>query len=336
MTNDVIEIQGLQKVVNGNLALDIEALSVGSGEIVALVGPVGSGKAQLLDLLIGRARPTVGSVRVARIDPFADREGFSRRVGVLFAEDSLYKQRSPLANLAFHCRLRGLSRSRAVQALARVGLADHADAKLAKLSPGLARRLALGQAILHEPAVLLMMEPFARCDEASISLMRGLMRELADDGATLLILTDTVANLTGLCDTVYMLEQGRIAGVHELEEEQHTALPFKIPARREGKVAVVLVNPTEIMYAEAEGGRAFLQTVDDRLATQFTLAELEERLARSGFFRAHRGYLVNLQHVREVIPYTRNSYSLRLDDDDGTEIPLSKSAAAELRDLLGY
>jgi ABC-2 type transport system ATP-binding protein len=303
---------------------------------VALAGPPGSGKGQLLELLIGRARSTVGSVRVAGVDPLADRDGFSCRVGVLFAEDSLYKQRSPLANLTFHCRLRGLSRSRAVQVLAQVGLADHADAKLEKLSPGLARRLAFGQAILHQPAVLLMIEPFARCDEASISLMRGLMRELADGGAALLILADTVANLTGLCDTIYMLEQGRIAGVHELEEEQRAALPFKIPARREGKVAVVLVNPTEIMYAEAEGGRAFLQTVDGRLATQFTLSELEERLARSGFFRAHRGYLVNLQRVREVIPYTRNSYSLRLDDEDGTEIPLSKSSAAELRELLGY
>jgi ABC-2 type transport system ATP-binding protein len=72
------------------------------------------------------------------------------------------------------------------------------------------------------------------------------------------------------------------------------------------------------------------------LPTHFTLNELEERLLRSGFFRAHRSYLVNLQHVKEVIPYTRNSFSLRLDDEAGTEIPLSKSAAGELRELLGY
>jgi ABC-2 type transport system ATP-binding protein len=79
-----------------------------------------------------------------------------------------------------------------------------------------------------------------------------------------------------------------------------------------------------------------LQTTERRLPTQFTLTELEERLSRSGFFRAHRGYLVNLQHVKEVIPYTRNSFSLRLDDAAGTKIPLSKSAASELRELLDY
>jgi ABC-2 type transport system ATP-binding protein len=79
-----------------------------------------------------------------------------------------------------------------------------------------------------------------------------------------------------------------------------------------------------------------LVTDEGRLPTQFTLSELEERLSRSGFFRAHRSFLVNLQHVKEVIPFTRNSFSLRLNDPEGTEIPLSKSSASELSDLLGY
>ena len=87
---------------------------------------------------------------------------------------------------------------------------------------------------------------------------------------------------------------------------------------------------------EAQDNRTFLRTPEDYLPTQFTLTELEKRLARSGFFRAHRSYLVNLQHVKEVIPFTRDSYILKLKDPKGTEIPLSKSAARELRELLGY
>ena len=90
------------------------------------------------------------------------------------------------------------------------------------------------------------------------------------------------------------------------------------------------------LYADAAEGRAYLVTHTARFPTQYNLSELESRLIRSGFFRAHRSYLVNLQHVKEVIPYTRNSFSLKLDDDPGTEIPLSKTAASELRDLLGY
>jgi ABC-2 type transport system ATP-binding protein len=110
--------------------------------------------------------------------------------------------------------------------------------------------------------------------------------------------------------------------------------PFKIPVKVEDKV--LLLNPADILYADASGDRAFLVTVDGRLPTQYTLTELEERLERSGFFRAHRSYLVNLQHVKEVIPFTRNSFSLRLDDPAATHIPLSKSAATELRELFGY
>jgi ABC-2 type transport system ATP-binding protein len=196
------------------------------------------------------------------------------------------------------------------------------------------RRLAFGRAILHDPAVLLLVDPFAKCDDASVSLLSKVMRQQADDGAALLIIADDTTNLTSLCDTIYRLDQGRIVDVYKPEEERRSELPFMIPARLEGKVA--LVNPVDILYVVAQDDRAILQTAEGRLPTQFTLTELEKRLARSGFFRAHRGYLVNLQHVKEVIPYTRNSFSLKLRDAAGTEIPLSKSAASELRRLLDY
>jgi len=330
----MIELGDLQKVDDQNLVLDIESLTVGSGEIAALLGQVGSGKAALLDLLVGRSRPTVGTIRLAGVDPRADRDGFSRQVGVLFSEDSVYKGQSPLANLRFQCRLRGLPRSRASEVLAQVGLADSADTQVRRLPTGLARRLAFGCAIVHDPVVLLLVDPFARCDEATISLMSNLMRERAESGGALLILADDTANLTSLCDTVHTLTQGRIVESYDPQRERGAEMPFKIPVRLEGRVA--LVNPGDILYATSKGSRTFLQTTDDLLPAQFTLSELEQRLARSGFFRAHRGYLVNLQHVKEVIPYTRNSFSLILDDEAQTEIPLSKSAARELRELLGY
>jgi ABC-2 type transport system ATP-binding protein len=334
METKVIELTGLQKVIDQNPVIDIEKLTVKTGEIAALVSPAGSGKIHLLNMLIGQSRPTVGSVRIAGMDPHADREAFSRLVGVVFAQDSLYKHRSPLANLAFHCQLHGLPRSRARETLARVGLADRANAKTEKLAPGLARRLAFGRAILHAPQVLLLANPFARCDETSISLLSRLMHELAEQNAALLILADDMAHLAPLCDVIYTMNRGKIVEAYRPGEDQDIKLPFKIPVRMQDKI--VLVNPVDILFVEAQDGRAFLKTDSERLPTQFTLAELEERLSRSGFFRAHRGYLVNLQHVIEVIPYTRNSFSLRLDDPADTEIPLSKSAASELRELLGY
>jgi ABC-2 type transport system ATP-binding protein len=331
----MIELTNLQKVVDQRTVVDIPTLEVAAGEIAALVGPAGSGKGELLSLLTGKTRPTLGQVRLAGLDPCIERETFSRQVGVLFEEDSLYARLSALDNLAFHCQLYNLPRQRAAEVLRRVGLGDHARVRTEKLGSGMARRLAFGRAILHDPQVLLLIEPFARCDESSITLLSDLMRELADGGKSLLIFAGDEAYLPSLCDTIHTLEKGALVSSYKPQEEQPRAgTPFKVPARLEGKVA--LVNPGDILYADVQDGRAYLQTAEGRLPTHFTLTELEERLARSGFFRAHRAYLVNLQHVKEVIPYTRDSFSLRLDDGANTEIPLSKNAAGELKELLGY
>jgi ABC-2 type transport system ATP-binding protein len=330
----MIEIVGLQKVIDQRTVLDIPSLRVEAGEIAALVGPAGSGKATLLDLLIGRIRPSAGRVRVGDVDPRAEPEAFSHHAGVLFFDDGLYAHLSPLQNLRFFCRLQGLVGARAEEVLDQVGLADQAKAKLAKLAPSLLRRLAFGRTVLHHPSDLILIEPFARCDEPSISLIAHLLRQLADAGAAVLILADDATHLAGVCDRVSLLQQGRIVPVPQVGQEPAATQAFKIPVRLEGSVA--LVNPAEVFFAVAEEGRAILVTADGRMATQFTLSDLEQRLGRSGFFRAHRGYLVNLQHIKEVIPFTRNAFSLRLDDAAGTLVPLSKTAAAELRDLLGY
>jgi ABC-2 type transport system ATP-binding protein len=330
----MIEFKGLQKVIGTRTVIDIGTFEVAATQVAALVGPEGSGKSTLLDLLTGKLRPTAGELRLDGLDPFEQKRELARRVGVLFLEDCLYKNQSPRANLQFHCRLYGLPRQRADEVLAQVGLADQANARLDKLPSGLLRRLAFGRALLHRPAILLAVEPFARCDEASIALLSGIISRQADEGGAVLILAADDARLAELCDTLYVLNQGRIIESRQPRQENQKAFPFKIPVRLESKVA--LVNPADILYVQAEGDSAVLYTVEARMPTQFTLSELETRLARSGFFRAHRGYLVNLQHAKEVIPYTRNSFSLILNDADETEIPLSKSAARELRELLGY
>lgn len=331
----MITLHKLQKVVEQRTILDIEQLVVEPGEIAAIVGPSGSGTADLLPLLTGQSRPTSGTVCIGEASPATDRTLFSQQVGVLFAEDALYATRSARGNLAFHARLRGLPGSRVDEVLALAGLGDHGGVKLEQLPSGLRRRLGFGVAVLHQPTVLLLVEPFARCDDASISLLSQLIQQQADEGGTVLILANTDTYLPSLCHTIYELDQGRIVAKRQPGEElDENALPFKIPVKLEGRVA--LVNPTDILYVEVEDGRSILQTTNERLPTQFTLSQLEQRLARSGFFRAHRAYLVNLQHVTEVIPYTRSSFSLRLDDAEGSKIPMSKEAARELRDLLDY
>lgn len=330
----MIEIMNLQKMIGQHTVLDIPNLSVHASEICGIIGPVGSGIDILFNLLTGKTKPSLGTILINGIDPATARKRLGKQIGVLFSEDGLYERQSVRSNLIFYCRLHGLPPTSADEILELVGLRDQAQEAVGKLPSGLKRRLAFGRILLHQPEVLVLAEPFQRCDGASIELLNRLIRQQADENTAVLILADDSTHLVNICDEIIKLESGHIVDTFHPKETQNEAMPFKIPVRMEGKV--LLVNPAEILYADASDGKAVLCTYEGRLPTQFTLTDLENRLVRSGFFRAHRSYLVNLQHVKEVIPYTRNSFSLRLNDPHETVIPLSKQAAGELKVLLGY
>ncbi len=334
----MIELTHLQKVVDRTTLIDIEALTAVSGQVTAVTGLIEPHKTTFMELLTGQALPTAGTVRLDGLDPARQREAFARRVGVLPPANGLYERQTVRQNLTFYCDLYGLAHGRADDILQQVGLQDQTNVRAEDLAPGLARRLAFGRAILHRPAILLLADPFAGCDRASVELLGRLIGQAAEAGTAVLLISNDAARILPLCQMVYGLENGRIAQQFQPQaRETQETLTFKIPARMEGKV--VLVNPADILYATTEDGRTFLCTGDGRIPTHLTLTEVEERLSRSGFFRAHRSYLVNLQQIKEVIAYTRNSYTLILDNGgrgERIEIPLSKGAARELRELLDY
>ncbi|MDK8181474.1 LytTR family transcriptional regulator DNA-binding domain-containing protein [Paenibacillus sp. UMB4589-SE434] len=107
----------------------------------------------------------------------------------------------------------------------------------------------------------------------------------------------------------------------------------KIPARIQDKI--VLIDPLEINFVESQDGLSHLHIQHETYPSSMTLLQLEQKLKAFGFFRCHRSYLVNLQRVREVIIWSRNSYSLVLDDEQKSKIPLSKSKYEEMKLILG-
>jgi len=330
----MIQINNLTKIINGRTILEIRDLRVNDGEINAIVGPADSGLDILLDLLIGKSAPSSGRISFDGLVPGCNQKVLDETIGILFHDDGLYPYMTVEKNLQFFTRLYGLPKDNTLEILTAIGLADQAKVKVRQLHTGFTRRLALGRALLHHPKILILCYPFARCDEGSLRLIKQIIRQRANQGNTILIMSEDTANLEDLCTQIFFLKGGRIDHIAEGKQPQVTNLPFKIPVRLQGKVA--LLNPGDILYAEASSGHTLLITKDAKLDSQYTLGELEERLKRSGFFRAHRSFLVNLQHVREVIPYSKNSFSLRLTDKEQTEIPLSKNSAAELRDMLDY
>jgi two-component system response regulator LytT len=107
----------------------------------------------------------------------------------------------------------------------------------------------------------------------------------------------------------------------------------RIPAEKQGKT--ILVNESDIIFAFTELDYVYIKTAVDKLFTRFTLKDLESRLNPSIFFRTHRCYLVNLHKVKEIIPFFNGTYTLILEDNDKSEVPVSRAQAKKLRKILG-
>lgn len=105
-----------------------------------------------------------------------------------------------------------------------------------------------------------------------------------------------------------------------------------LPAHLEGEIRLIPLR--DVLYCYADGGRTQVVTPEGELPSRSSLQALSQRLESARFFRAHRAYLVNLDHVRSIVPWTRNAYSLAL--DGRREVPLSKHKVRALRDLLGW
>lgn len=145
-------------------------------------------------------------------------------------------------------------------------------------------------------------------------------------------------------DTVYRLDDNglkkieteKVEGTESVNTEKESEIPFrfnKIPTKVNDKI--VLFDPPEIDYIESNDGQSMIYIKGEVFPSTLTLTKLEERLRPFGFFRCHRSYIVNLQKVREVITWTRNSYSLILEDKNNSSVPLSKTKMASLKEMLG-
>ncbi len=116
------------------------------------------------------------------------------------------------------------------------------------------------------------------------------------------------------------------------QKPQHIKID-RIPAEKQGKT--ILVNESDIIFAFTEQDYVYIKTVTDKLFTRFTLKELESRLNPAIFFRTHRCYLVNLHKVKEIIPFFNGTYTLIVEDNDKSEVPVSRAQAKKLRKILG-
>jgi heme exporter protein A len=208
----VLRADGLSRSFGPTIALSDVSLTVGSGELLAVLGPNGAGKTTLLNVLTGSVRPTHGTVAIDGQILEAKDPGWRSAIGVVSHRSGVYGHLSAFENLRFFAVLQGVSGDdeRCRLALATVGLEEHANRPVRGFSRGMAQRLAIARATLHDPKVLLFDEPFTGLDVQSSERLMRRLEDLKKDGRAIVLVTHKTPVAATLADRVLALSQGRV------------------------------------------------------------------------------------------------------------------------------
>jgi heme exporter protein A len=207
----VVHAESLGKAFGRSVVLRDLTLSVTAGETVAIFGPNGAGKSTMLRLLAGLTTPTGGSLRLLGTDPAS--AGVRGHIGLVAHQSFLYPDLTARENLLFYARMYGLedAAARAETWLERVALIDVGDRPVRLFSRGMEQRLALARALLHDPEIVLLDEPWSGLDAAAADWLAGLLRELRGRKRTILVATHDFERGLAVATRVLIMHRGRVA-----------------------------------------------------------------------------------------------------------------------------
>ncbi len=206
-----VAVDGVWKYYGDYPALRDVHLEAAPGACLALIGRNGAGKTTLLRTVAGFSRPGRGAIRIFGKAP---RDTAARRMmGFIGHGISVYDELSALENLTLYGKLYGLENPRraALEWLERTGLERVANGLVREFSRGMRQRLAVARAFLHEPALLLLDEPFTALDDRAITVLQRLLREALQDGKTIVMSTHQLREALELSTHVALLVRGKVA-----------------------------------------------------------------------------------------------------------------------------
>ena len=209
----MIKVEGVTKRYARNIAVDGISFEVNKGEIVGFLGPNGAGKTTTMRILTCFLPPTSGAAQVAGFDVMQQPLEVKKRIGYLPETPPLYPEMEVIEYLQFVGRLKGIAKAdlgkRVDEVIERCALGDVRTRLISKLSKGYRQRVGLGQAIIHNPDVLILDEPTAGLDPKQILDTRGLIRSLAGEH-TIILSTHILPEVEQTCEKVIIINKGRL------------------------------------------------------------------------------------------------------------------------------
>ena len=220
---NIVEVNGLERVFGQNHAVDGVTFHVKQGEVFGLLGPNGAGKTTTVRLLNGILPPSGGTARVFGLDPSIDGQRIRVQTGVLTETPALYERLSARENLEFFGTLAGIPAEKLSQRVLDIleffGLQDRVNDKVETYSKGMKQRLALARALVHEPPLLFLDEPTSGLDPEAAQQVNELIASLSQrSGQTILLATHNLLEAQRLCDRVAVMNKGRILAMGSLKE----------------------------------------------------------------------------------------------------------------------
>ncbi|MFD4589358.1 ABC transporter ATP-binding protein [Streptomyces rubiginosohelvolus] len=217
-----VRVQGLWKRFGEQVAVAGIDLELPAGKFIGLVGPNGAGKTTTLSMVTGLLRPDMGKIEVAGHDVWTDPVEVKSRIGVLPEGLRLFERLSGRELLAYNGRLRGLPGDevdkRATQLLDVLDLAGSQHKLVVDYSTGMRKKIGLAAALLHNPEVLFLDEPFEGVDPVSAQTIRGVLERYTRSGATVVFSSHVMELVESLCDWVAVMAAGRIKAQGTLAE----------------------------------------------------------------------------------------------------------------------
>jgi ABC-2 type transport system ATP-binding protein len=203
---NAVEVSHVSKSFNRQSVVKNISFDIAPGEVFGLIGPNGAGKTTIIRMLLDILKPDSGEIRI--LDSLLS-ERTKDRIGYLPEERGMYRRLTVMDTLVYLGALKNKhSKERALELLEKMEMISHKDKTISELSKGMAQKIQIIAAIIHDPEFIILDEPFSGLDPVNMKLVKDLILELGEEGKTILISTHMMDQVERMCERIFMINKG--------------------------------------------------------------------------------------------------------------------------------